>query len=149
MLPPGTANTVICHPIWQSLSPQIVNSNHAATCSIPVNPLAQQQLTSRHLFSHWLYLQQKGIPFLHLCAGGIEACHDLSPISEKRHFLRHWLTRKPARGMISYQSESCPITVGIRYSGTKGLVYSISVRFTGSLSVVYFQNSAVVSCVTV
>ena len=37
-LTPNTANPAISHPIPQPFDPQNVNSNHAATCSIPINP---------------------------------------------------------------------------------------------------------------
>ena len=39
-LPPITANPVISHPILQLNAQQNPNSNHAANCSIPVNPFS-------------------------------------------------------------------------------------------------------------
>ena len=39
-LPPSTANPVISHPILQLNAQQNPNINHAATCSIPVNPFS-------------------------------------------------------------------------------------------------------------
>ena len=39
-LPPSTANPAISHPILQMSAQHNPNSNHAATCSIPVNPFS-------------------------------------------------------------------------------------------------------------
>ena len=39
-LPPSTANPTIIHPILQINALQNLNSNHAANCSIPVNPFS-------------------------------------------------------------------------------------------------------------
>ena len=39
-LTPSTANPAISHPIWQLNAPHNPNSNHAATCSIPVKPFS-------------------------------------------------------------------------------------------------------------
>ena len=39
-LPPSTANPAISHPILQLNAQQSLNSNHAATCSISVNPFS-------------------------------------------------------------------------------------------------------------
>ena len=39
-LPPNTTNAAISHPMSQSIAPQNVNSNHAATSSIPINPFS-------------------------------------------------------------------------------------------------------------
>ena len=39
-LPPRTADPTVIHPILQLNAQQNLNSNHAATCSIPVNPFS-------------------------------------------------------------------------------------------------------------
>ena len=67
-LPPSTANPAISHPILQLNAQQNTNSNHAANCSIPVNPFS----TTTNIappFVTPLYIQHTGILLRYHSAG--------------------------------------------------------------------------------
>ena len=68
-LPPSTANPTIIHPILQMNAQQNPNSNHAANCSIPVNPFSTTTNIAPPFVTpviHPTYGQTAPLPLVHL-----------------------------------------------------------------------------------
>ena len=87
-LPPSTANPTISHPILQLNALQNFNSNHAANCSIPVNPFSTTTNIAPPFVTpviHPTYEHTAPIP---LCWGGPPHPTPPAPVSENASLIK-------------------------------------------------------------
>ena len=81
-LPPSTANPVISHPILQLNVQQNPNSNHAANCSIPVNPFSTTTNIAPPFVTAVIYPTYGHTAPISLCWGGPPHRTPPAPASE-------------------------------------------------------------------
>ena len=121
-LPPSTANPVISHPILQLNAQQNPNSNHAANCSITVNPFSTTTNIAPPFVTLVIHPTYGHTAPILLCW----VAHRISRLQrqhlKKQARLRHSLTPYIAREIIHSTNGSCPNTMGIPYSGTNSMV---------------------------
>ena len=120
-LPPSTANPAISHPICQ-LNQQNPNSNHAATCSIPVNPFSTTTNIAPPFVTpvmHSTYEHTVPIP---LCWSGAPHSTPPPPASENASLIKAFTDALTSKRNDPLPKWKLSQYNGIPYGGTNGMV---------------------------
>ena len=87
-LPPSTANPIIIHPILQMNAQQNFNGNHAANCSIPVNPFSTTTNIAPPFVTPVIHPTYGHTALIPLCWGGPPHLTPPAPTSENASLIK-------------------------------------------------------------